>query len=141
MTQPPNEISYQLAATPSRRRPRKPTLSSQPLGPPLVRITRLMALAIHFEGMLRREGFDYGELARLGHVSRRKGYRERPGKNDHKSFAAARASRERVRSARCARRRSGRADLEVGTSVMNLVANDALLRACGSARFGASRTF
>jgi hypothetical protein len=70
MTQPPNEISYQLAAPPSRRRPRKPTLSSQPLGPPLVRITRLMALAIHFEGMLRREGFDYGELARLGHVSR-----------------------------------------------------------------------
>ena len=29
-----------------------------------------MALAIQLGGMLRRERFDYGELARLGHVLR-----------------------------------------------------------------------
>ena len=35
------------------------------------RISRLMALAIHFDGLLRRgEVKDYADLARLGHVSR-----------------------------------------------------------------------
>jgi hypothetical protein len=70
MTQPPNEISYQLAATPSRRHPRKRTLPSQPLGPTLARITRLMALAIQLGDRIAREGLDCRELARLGHISR-----------------------------------------------------------------------
>jgi hypothetical protein len=37
----------------------------------LPRITRLMALAIHFDGLIRDGAIgDYAELARLGHVSR-----------------------------------------------------------------------
>jgi hypothetical protein len=56
MTQRPNEISYQLAATPSRGRPKKRTLTSQPPGPPLARITRLMALAIKLGARIAREG-------------------------------------------------------------------------------------
>jgi hypothetical protein len=70
MTPSPNEISYQLAATPSRRRPRKRTPPSQSPGPPLARITRLMALAIQLGGRIAREDLDCGQLARLGHVSR-----------------------------------------------------------------------
>jgi len=70
MTQPLSEISYQMAATPSRRHLRKRTIPSQPSGPPLARITRLMALAIELGGRIAREGLDCGELARLGHVSR-----------------------------------------------------------------------
>jgi hypothetical protein len=70
MTQPPTEISYQLAATRSRRRLRQCRMPSQAPGPPLARITRLMALALALGGRIAREGLDCGELARLGHVSR-----------------------------------------------------------------------
>jgi hypothetical protein len=70
MTQPPSEISYQLVSTPSRRHRRKRTMPLQPPGPPLARITRLMALAIELGGRIAREGLDCGEVARLGHVSR-----------------------------------------------------------------------
>jgi hypothetical protein len=70
MTQMPHEICYQLAATTSRRRLRKHTMPSQLPGPPLARITRLMALAIELGGRIAREGLDCRELARLGHVSR-----------------------------------------------------------------------
>ena len=45
------------------------TLQVEPGNVP--RVARLMALAIHFEGMLRRgEVPDYATLARLGHVTR-----------------------------------------------------------------------
>ena len=44
---------------------------SQPLGLPLPRITRLMALAIKLEHMRRDpNALSYGEMAQLGHVSR-----------------------------------------------------------------------
>jgi len=56
-----------------RRRIRKGSAPApRPVEPGRVpRISRLMALAIHFDGLLRRgEVKDYANLARLGHVSR-----------------------------------------------------------------------
>jgi hypothetical protein len=67
-----NEIHYTLAF-PSRERstPPKGALSGKPLSGHLPRITRLMALAIKFEGLLGEvEGLSYADLARLGGVSR-----------------------------------------------------------------------
>ena len=74
MTLPPNEICYQLTARASRRSTRKRTLAcqpSRPLGPPVPRIARLMALAIKFQDLVDRgEVRDYADIARLGYVSR-----------------------------------------------------------------------
>jgi hypothetical protein len=73
MTLPPNEICYQLTARASRRSTRKRTLAcqpSRPLGPPVPRIARLMALAIRLGDRIERENLDCKELARCGHVSR-----------------------------------------------------------------------
>ena len=67
-----NEIHYTLGL-PSRRRSMQPkgAPKGKPLSPQLPRITRLMALAIKFEGLLGEvEGLSYAELARLGGVSR-----------------------------------------------------------------------
>ncbi len=69
MMRPPDEICYALTPRPSRRL-QKPTLCSQPIGPPLARITRLMALAIRLGRRIEREDLDCSELARCGHVSR-----------------------------------------------------------------------
>ena len=69
MTLPSNEICYQLPPRSSRRSTKR-TLLSQPLGPPLPRIARLMALAIHLGARIERENLDGSELARCGHVSR-----------------------------------------------------------------------
>lgn len=57
-------------ARPGATPPPTDTLPSAPQGR-LPRITRLMALAIKFDGYLR-DGLvqDYAELARLGHISR-----------------------------------------------------------------------
>jgi hypothetical protein len=58
MTLPPNEICYQLTARASRRSTRKRTLAcqpSRPLGPPVPRIARLMALAIRLGDRIERE--------------------------------------------------------------------------------------
>jgi hypothetical protein len=66
-----NEIHYTLEL-PSRRRSTQPkgALHSQPLAGQLPRITRLMALAIKFEGLLGEvESLSYADLARLGGVS------------------------------------------------------------------------
>ena len=49
----------------------KRTSLSTPVPPRIVRIARLMALAIKFQDMVdRREVRDYADLARLGYVSR-----------------------------------------------------------------------
>src|SRR5205814_3311016 len=66
------EIRYRLAARPGRGRGAlAKRANSDPISPPLPRITHLMALAIKLQDMLR-EGVarNYSELARLGHVSR-----------------------------------------------------------------------
>lgn len=70
-----HEIRYTLARFETSQ-PRRKTNSaigshSQPLGLPLPRITRLMALAIKLEDMRRDpDALSYGEMAQLGHVSR-----------------------------------------------------------------------
>ena len=66
-----NEIHYTLAL-PSRQRSIQRTIPhGKPLSPQLPRITRLMALAIKFEDLLREvAGLSYTDLARLGGVSR-----------------------------------------------------------------------
>ena len=67
-----NEIHYMLGP-PSRERSTQPkgALHSQPLSGQLPRITRLIVLAIKFEGLLGEvEGLSYADLARLGGVSR-----------------------------------------------------------------------
>jgi hypothetical protein len=67
-----NEIHYKLAL-PNRPRSiqRTCTPHGKPLSPQLPRITRLMALAIKFEDLLREvAGLTYTDLARLGGVSR-----------------------------------------------------------------------
>ena len=70
MTLPPHEIRYRLTPARSRRCPKKHTLSTEPLGPPVPRIARLMALAIRLGDRIERENLDCRELARCGHVSR-----------------------------------------------------------------------
>jgi hypothetical protein len=70
MTLQSNEICYRLTPALSRRCPRKRALPSEPLGPPLPRIARLMALAIRLGDRIERENLDCRELARCGHVSR-----------------------------------------------------------------------
>jgi hypothetical protein len=65
------EIHYTLPL-PNQRRRSKPngTPHAQPLAHQLPRITRLMALAIKFEGLLGEvAGLSYADLARLGGVS------------------------------------------------------------------------
>ena len=63
------DIQFQLAVPPRRQRtpaPPKPTPQ-----PPIPRLTRLLALAIKFEGLVRQGAVrDYADLARLGHVTR-----------------------------------------------------------------------
>jgi hypothetical protein len=66
-----NEIHYTLGL-PSQRpwKPPKGALHAKPLSNQLPRITRLMALAIQFEGLLGEvEGLSFADLARLGGVS------------------------------------------------------------------------
>ena len=71
MTKPPDEISFTLQPTPIRRRSRKRTTPSRTAAPALPRIARLMALAIHLDGMLSdRTDLDCTELARVGNISR-----------------------------------------------------------------------
>ena len=70
-----HEIRYTLArfetSQPRRKSNSTAASHSQPLGLPLPRITRLMALAIKLEHMRRDpDGLSYGEMAQLGHVSR-----------------------------------------------------------------------
>src|SRR6266700_1350040 len=67
-----NEIYYTLEV-PNRQRSiqSKGAPHGKPLSGQLPRITRLMALAIKFEGLLGEvEGLSYTDLARLGGVSR-----------------------------------------------------------------------
>jgi hypothetical protein len=70
MTPQPNEICYRLTPALSRLCPRKRALPSEPPGPSVPRIARLMALAIHLGGRIERENLDCRELAHCGHVSR-----------------------------------------------------------------------
>jgi hypothetical protein len=66
-----NEIHYSLAL-PKQRRWRQPkaALPVKPFSPQLPRITRLMALAIKFEGLLSEvDGLSHARLARLSCVS------------------------------------------------------------------------
>jgi hypothetical protein len=70
MTLQPNEICYRLTPARSSRCPKKRTLPSEPLGPPLPHIARLMALAIRLGDRIEREDLDCKEVARCGHISR-----------------------------------------------------------------------
>jgi len=65
------EIEVPIAPRRLPRRLRRAGVPATLPAPRIPRITRLMALAIKFEEMIRRgEVRDYAELARLGHVSR-----------------------------------------------------------------------
>ena len=73
------EVTYALDFRAGRkeRRENQDSSSDRPLpdgkavSSPIPRIARLMALAIRFEGLLRKETIrDYAELARLGRVTR-----------------------------------------------------------------------
>ena len=69
-----NEVSYRLQRVHSRRpaklKDKDEKEAGQRAAAPVPRISRLMALAIQLETSIAREDFDYGELARLGRVSR-----------------------------------------------------------------------
>lgn len=55
----------------SRGRSSRSKPDASPATPPLPRITRLLALAIYFDDLIRRgEAKDFAELARIGRVSR-----------------------------------------------------------------------
>lgn len=55
----------------SRQRAGRPKKGTEPQGPPIPRLARLMALALKFEGMIDRgEVKDYADIARLGFVTR-----------------------------------------------------------------------
>jgi hypothetical protein len=76
-----HEIRYTLARfeTSQPRRSANSAIGShsQPLGLPLPRITRLMALAIKLEDMRRDpDALSYGEMAQLGHVSRARAHHQ-----------------------------------------------------------------
>ena len=61
------QVTYAFDCRPSKSSDRQPSM----LGDPIPRIARLMALAIRFEGLLRKGTIrDYAELARRGHVTR-----------------------------------------------------------------------
>jgi hypothetical protein len=66
------EVHFQAQARGRKRLRAGPAPQAPPVDPGRVpRVSRLMALALRFEGLLR-EGVvrDYAELARLGHVTR-----------------------------------------------------------------------
>jgi len=65
----PEEISFTLQTTPARRSAKR-LVTDPPSGPPLARIARLVALAIHLDGLLAQHtALDRAELARLGNIS------------------------------------------------------------------------
>ena len=64
------EVMYALDFR-TRRRKESHTNCSDPVGSPIPRIARLMALAIRFQRLVREETIrDYAELARRGRVTR-----------------------------------------------------------------------
>ena len=66
------ETLFQITTTAKgKKRLGAPVPVAPPPPPPVPRVARLMALAIHFEGLIR-QGIvrDYADLARLGGVSR-----------------------------------------------------------------------
>lgn len=68
------DVSFRRVAHGRRRLTRSRTGEAPPAPVPvgtIPRVARLMALAIHFEGLIRRgEAADYAELARVGRVTR-----------------------------------------------------------------------
>jgi len=71
MIPPPDEITFALKSPPDRRRSGTQPSSRQTIGPPLARITRLMALAIRLDDLLRnRADLDCAALAKAGSISR-----------------------------------------------------------------------
>jgi len=64
-----SEIRFQLPPLPGERGSRHRRLF-QALHPPLPRIARLLALAIHLDGMMARQDLDCRQIARRGHISR-----------------------------------------------------------------------
>jgi hypothetical protein len=61
------EITYAFDFRPVKSSDDQPSM----VGDPIPRIARLMALAMRFEGLLRKKKIrDYAELARRGHVTR-----------------------------------------------------------------------
>src|SRR5579859_1294158 len=71
MIAPPDEITFALKSPPDRRRSGTQPCSRQTIGPPLARITRLMALAIRLDDLLRnRADLDCAALAKAGSISR-----------------------------------------------------------------------
>jgi len=73
---PEPRIEFKVHFEPSRRGRKRAVVGEKPADPAttpgnLPRVTRLMALAIHFDGLIRDgEVADYAEIARLGHVTR-----------------------------------------------------------------------
>src|SRR5258707_3499809 len=70
MPEPKNEVRYRFVAPRSRRSVRTVTGTGRSARTALPRITRLMALAIKLEDLLRDAEIDGMELARRGRVSR-----------------------------------------------------------------------
>ena len=66
------ETPFQITTTAKgKKRLGAPVPVAPPPPPPVARVARLMALAIHFEGLIRQGVVrDYADLARLGGVSR-----------------------------------------------------------------------
>jgi len=73
---PEPRIEFKVHFKPSRRGRKRAVVGEKPADPAttpgnLPRVTRLMALAIRFDGLIRDgEIADYAEIARLGHVTR-----------------------------------------------------------------------
>jgi len=69
-------IEFKVHFEPSRRGRKRAVVGEKPAEPAptpgnLPRVTKLMALAIRFDGLIRDgEVADYAEIARLGHVTR-----------------------------------------------------------------------
>jgi hypothetical protein len=70
MPEPENEVRYRFKTQRPQRSGRTAAVTSQRVGAELPRITRLMALAIKLEDLLRGAAIDGMELARRGRVSR-----------------------------------------------------------------------
>ena len=67
---PPFEVPVHLASGRRGRKRLKVGKAAKVPAGRIPRISRLMALAIHFDGLIRRaEVTDYSEIARLGHVT------------------------------------------------------------------------